>query len=194
MGLDQPAWVQYWRYISGVAARRSRPERVDRPPGAGGFQAAPAGDARAHFGQPADRTGARHPARRPVGRPSRHRDRPCRPHRRRGRRRHADLLDRAAGALCLLLPAGCRAAAAGTPRRRDRAAAGDHRPLRRRQPAHRQLDGAAARRCISSCCPPSRSASASWRRSPAWCARRCSKSSSPTTSRPPGRPAFRRGA
>jgi len=32
MGLDQPAWVQYWRYILGRRARRSRPELVDGRP------------------------------------------------------------------------------------------------------------------------------------------------------------------
>src|SRR5207244_2479561 len=70
------------------------------------------------------------------------RDRSPWPHRRSGRRRHADLLDRPAVDLRFLLHAGRRAPAAWPARRGNRTAAGDHRPLCRRQPAHRQLEGA----------------------------------------------------
>ena len=142
MGLDQPAWVQYWRYISGVArgdlgqsSSTGRPVLEDfrqRLPATFELTLASLLIALVH----------RHSARRAVGRPSRHRDRPYRPHRRRRGRRHADLLDRAAGALCLLLSAGV-----SRRRRWDDWAPGiepphgDHRPLRRRQPADRQLEG-----------------------------------------------------
>ena len=39
MGLDQPAWVQYWRYISGGLFRGDLGEsHIDRPARAGGLR------------------------------------------------------------------------------------------------------------------------------------------------------------
>src|SRR5206468_10548692 len=78
----------------------------------------------ADAGQSARGGGDRHSARGALRRPPRHGARPRVPARRRRRRGHAELLDRATPALRLLLPARCGAAAA----RADRGRRGSTHP------------------------------------------------------------------
>ena len=103
MGLDQPAWVQYWRYISGgCAGDLGQSSSTGRPV---------LEDFRQRLPATLELTLASLLIALVIGIPlgvqsAVHRDTAIdhvEPARRRRRRRHADLLDRPAGALCLLL-------------------------------------------------------------------------------------------
>ena len=153
MGLDQPAWVQYWRYISGVvhgdlgeSASTGRPVLEDfmqRLPATLELTLASLMIALV-LGIPLGVQSAVH------------------------RDTAIDHIGRIVGVAGVAMPTfwtgllslyvffyllgvappplGRLGAGIAPPH-------GDHRPLRRRQPADRQLDGAAARRCISSMLP-----------------------------------------
>ena len=159
MGSTGRMAVQYWRYCRRHRARATWARRVDRAARAGGLPAARAGDPRADPGEPAVALA--------VGIPlgvlsAVHRDTTLDTWAGivgRGRGGHADLLDRAARALRVLLPARRRTAAARP------AGAGIAPPPRitglsdRRQRAGTATAGRWAPPCTSSCCPRSRSAS-----------------------------------
>ena len=122
MGLDRSLPEQYVRYVTGLVPWRPRREFVDRAPGIAGFHPASPRDPGIESCRPSDRDRDRHSAWRVVGRPPRHLHRPYRARRRNHRGGDAQLLDRSAFRLRVLLSAERRAAATRPPWVRHHAA------------------------------------------------------------------------
>ena len=141
MGLDRPVRVQYWRYVTGLlrgdlgeSSSTGRTVLED-------FRQRVPATLELTLASLVLAVGARHPARRAVRRPPRHRDRSREPPPRGRRRGHAELLDGLAPPLRLLLPARDGAGAPRPHRRRRHAAHPDHRSLRDRHSPHRERGG-----------------------------------------------------